>query len=128
MLTLKAFPRNSIKIKGLDRSTDANFFRLKEFNATHVQVLLEKSLDDLVDRDIPQNLLKFKIQCNNVAGRTEESSFLTVTVYVEDINDHAPKFMGAPYSINVDESTPVGKKKYILTVVSNKFNVFYFNF
>lgn len=37
------------------------------------------------------------------------TSSLSVTVYVEDINDHAPVFSGAPYHVVVDELTPIGK-------------------
>lgn len=37
------------------------------------------------------------------------SSHLSVTVYVEDINDHAPQFVDAPYHVTVDELTPVGE-------------------
>lgn len=125
VLNIKAFPRNSIKLKGMERSSDASYFRLKEFNSSSIQVLLDKSLEDLVDRDIPQNLLKFKIQCNNFVGRTEEASYLTVTVYVEDINDNYPKFMGSPYTIHVDESTPVGKdfnsRIYDFEISNNEF-------
>jgi hypothetical protein len=32
-----------------------------------------------------------------------------VTVYVEDINDHAPQFINVPYHVTVDELTPTGK-------------------
>lgn len=39
------------------------------------------------------------------------TSSLSVTVYVEDVNDHAPTFQFAPYRISVDELTPVGKLK-----------------
>lgn len=63
VLTLRAFPRDRIKIKGIDRSHDYKYFKLREINETYVQVLLEKSIDDLVDRDSPQNLLKFRIEC-----------------------------------------------------------------
>lgn len=35
-------------------------------------------------------------------------SQLTVTVYIEDINDHFPVFQNLPYSVSIDESTPVG--------------------
>ncbi|GBP73817.1 Cadherin-89D [Eumeta japonica] len=34
------------------------------------------------------------------------SAYLAVTVYVEDVNDHAPRFVGAPYALSVDELTP----------------------
>lgn len=65
ILTIRAHPRNRIKLKGIDRSHDYKFFKLIELNDTHVQVLLEKSIDDLVDRDMPKNLLKFRIECSN---------------------------------------------------------------
>lgn len=34
---------------------------------------------------------------------------MSVTIYVEDINDHAPQFVDAPYHVTVDELTPVGE-------------------
>lgn len=33
---------------------------------------------------------------------------MSVTVYVEDVNDHAPYFLDAPYHVTVDELTQVG--------------------
>lgn len=39
----------------------------------------------------------------------QTSSHLSVTVYVEDINDHAPQFIGTPYHVFVDEFTPPGE-------------------
>lgn len=101
--------RKSIILKGMDRSIDNHYFKIREVNTTTIQVLLNKSLEDLVDRDVPQNLLKFKIQCSsNSIGKMEETSFLTVTVYVEDINDNTPKFVNTPYNANVDESAAIG--------------------
>uniref|UniRef100_T1KQT0 Cadherin domain-containing protein n=1 Tax=Tetranychus urticae TaxID=32264 RepID=T1KQT0_TETUR len=37
-----------------------------------------------------------------------EDAFLPVTVYVQDVNDHAPEFQNVPYYLEVDELTPVG--------------------
>lgn len=37
-----------------------------------------------------------------------QTSFLVVTVYIEDINDHFPVFQNLPYSITVEEATPIG--------------------
>ncbi|XP_059611787.1 cadherin-89D [Phlebotomus argentipes] len=109
VLTLRAYPRNSIILKSMDRSADHHYFRLREVNATNIQVLLEKSLEDLVDRDTPQNLIKFKIQCSSLSGRNDEqTSYMTITVYIEDINDHYPIFQNMPYAVAVDEATPVG--------------------
>lgn len=53
---------------------DHTFFQIKEVNDTTIQVLLNKTLDDLVDRDTPHNLLKFKIHCSSINGRNEEVS------------------------------------------------------
>lgn len=39
---------------------------------------------------------------------TQEEVFLPVTVYVQDVNDHAPEFQNTPYHLEVDELTPVG--------------------
>lgn len=79
ILTLRAYPRNRIKIKGIERSQDYKFFGLTELNDTHIQVQLDKSIEDLVDRDVPQNLLKFKIECSSRDGRNEE-------VYIYAVN------------------------------------------
>lgn len=38
----------------------------------------------------------------------QEEVFLPVTVYVQDVNDHAPEFQNTPYHLEVDELTPVG--------------------
>jgi hypothetical protein len=37
-----------------------------------------------------------------------------VTVYVEDVNDHPPQFISAPYHVTVDELTPTGKYHIIM--------------
>lgn len=37
-----------------------------------------------------------------------QTSFLVVTVYIEDINDHFPVFQNLPYSVTVEETTPIG--------------------
>lgn len=108
ILSLRAYPRSSITIRGMERSNDHKYFRVHELNSTAVQVVLEKSLEDLVDRDVPQNLLKFRIVCAGNTGRAEEVSYISVTVYVEDINDHSPTFHNEPYAVTVDESIASG--------------------
>lgn len=37
---------------------------------------------------------------------------MTVTVYIEDVNDHTPKFLNLPYTVYVDEATPIGTAIY----------------
>lgn len=34
---------------------------------------------------------------------------------MEDINDHSPKFIDAPYKVAVDELTPVGKYYFFIS-------------
>lgn len=109
ILNMRAYPRHSVFIKATaENAADKRYFKLKEFNNTNVQVLLDKSIDELVDRDVPQNVLKFKIECSSKSGRVEETSYLTVNVYIEDVNDHPPKFTNLPYQVYIDESTPIG--------------------
>lgn len=72
ILNLRAYPRTNVVIKGTERSSDKKYFKLREVNDTNIQVLLDKSIDDLVDRDVPQNVLKFKIECSNRKSRQDE--------------------------------------------------------
>lgn len=72
ILNLRAYPRTNIVIKGTERSSDKKYFKLNEVNDTNIQVLLDKSIDELVDRDVPQNVLKFKIECANRKSRQDE--------------------------------------------------------
>lgn len=50
--------------------------------------------------------------CEGLFSILLQTSFLTVTVYIEDINDHTPKFLNLPYTVYVDEATPVGTAIY----------------
>lgn len=72
VLNIRAYPRTHVVIKGSERSAERKFFKLREVNDTNIQVLLDKSIDDLVDRDVPQNVLKFKIECSNRKSRNDE--------------------------------------------------------
>lgn len=75
ILNLQAYPRTNVVIKGSDRSSDKKYFKLREVNDTHIQVLLDKSIDDLVDRENPLNVLKFKIECSDRRNRNDEVLF-----------------------------------------------------
>ena len=108
ILSLEAHPRDRLAITPVDKEEDAGFFAYKETNETHVSLILAQSLEDLVDAESPRNLLKFRVSCDSGTGDSSVSSHLSVTVYVEDINDHAPQFVDAPYHVTVDELTPVG--------------------
>ncbi|EEC18237.1 conserved hypothetical protein [Ixodes scapularis] len=67
--------------------SDINYFRHEDIDDRTVSIKVSKSLEDLVDR---------------------EEAFLPVTVYIQDVNDHAPEFQNVPYHLEVDELTPVG--------------------
>ncbi|XP_018054160.1 PREDICTED: cadherin-89D [Atta colombica] len=108
ILSLEAHPRNRLSITPVDKEEDAGFFAYKETNETHVSLILAQSLEDLVDAESPRNLLKFRVSCDFGSGDSLVSSHLSVTIYVEDINDHAPQFVDAPYHVTVDELTPIG--------------------
>ncbi|KAM0727270.1 Cadherin-89D [Formica fusca] len=108
ILSFEAHPRDRLVITSVDKEEDAGFFAYKETNETHVSLILAQSLEDLVDAESPRNLLKFRVSCDSGTGDSSVSSHLSVTVYVEDINDHAPRFVDAPYHVTVDELTPVG--------------------
>ncbi|XP_011348713.1 cadherin-89D [Ooceraea biroi] len=108
ILSLEAYPRKRVIIMPVDKEEDAGFFTYKETNETHISLVLAQSLEDLVDAESPRNLLKFRVTCDSDADDSLVSSHLSVTVYVEDINDHSPQFVDAPYHVTVDELTPVG--------------------
>ncbi|XP_050100508.1 cadherin-89D-like [Anopheles aquasalis] len=112
IVSLYAYPRNSILIPRTENSSDYEYFRLKEINSTVVSVILNRSLDQLVDSDDPQSILKFSVFCSGTSGtgttmKQDNSSFFTITVYIEDINDNDPEFINLPYVVTLDESTPI---------------------
>lgn len=49
------------------------------------------------------------------------SAYLSVTVYIEDVNDNVPTFIDTPYEVTVDELTPTGK------LYKKNCGLFYFN-
>ncbi|XP_063981837.1 cadherin-89D isoform X2 [Diachasmimorpha longicaudata] len=109
VLSLEVHPRSHLTIMPVDKEEDARYFTYKDLNSTHISVILAQSLEDLVDSETPRNLLKFRFVCDYSDGvNSLTSSHLSVTVYVEDINDHAPQFIGSPYHVTVEEFTPPG--------------------
>ncbi|KAH1022570.1 hypothetical protein HUJ04_011952 [Dendroctonus ponderosae] len=109
VLRVEVHPRNGLNLLPVDKQNeDVNYFTYRDLNKTTVAVLLAKSLEDLVDRHTPRNVLKFKLSCDFHDGEDTITSSLSITVYVEDINDHSPVFIGAPYQVEVDELFPVG--------------------
>ncbi|OQR74463.1 cadherin-89D-like, partial [Tropilaelaps mercedesae] len=100
-------PRSQLRLDAVDNSlSDINFFEVSDVDDKSVSIKVAKSLEDLVDRPDPQSVLKFKLTCKGPSG--SEEAFLPVTVYVQDVNDHAPEFQNTPYHLEVDELTPVG--------------------
>jgi len=74
ILRLQAYPRSTAALKGADASGDHKYFNLTEHNATTLVISLARSLERLVDRDVPRNLLKFRILCAGKHEKLEEVS------------------------------------------------------
>ncbi|XP_041968077.1 cadherin-89D isoform X2 [Aricia agestis] len=108
VLQVEVHPRGSLSLQPVDSEEDAALFTYRDVNSTHVAVVLAASVDSLVDGDSPQNVLKFRLHCDSEAGDEQVSAYLSVTVYVEDVNDNAPQFVDTPYRVAVDELTPTG--------------------
>ncbi|XP_017781597.1 PREDICTED: cadherin-89D, partial [Nicrophorus vespilloides] len=108
VLRVDVHPRRNLSLRPIDKSDDVHYFTYKDLNRTTVSLLLARPLEDLVDTDNPQNVLKFRLMCDYDDDEDVISSSLSVTVYVEDINDHSPVFQEAPYHVTVEEVTPVG--------------------
>ncbi|KAK0161476.1 hypothetical protein PV327_009943 [Microctonus hyperodae] len=68
VLSLEVHPRSHLTIMPVDKDEDARYFAYKDINATHVSVILAQSLEDLVDSDVPRNLLKFRFVCDYSDG------------------------------------------------------------
>lgn len=63
---------------------DARYFAYKDINSTHVSVILAQSLEDLVDSDVPRNLLKFRFVCDYSDGVNFLVSMENITKYLND--------------------------------------------
>lgn len=72
ILRVQAYPHSSVALKGADASADQKYFNLTEYNSTTLVVSLARSLERLVDRDVPKNLLKFRILCAGKHEKLEE--------------------------------------------------------
>ncbi|KAJ2939033.1 hypothetical protein O0L34_g19014 [Tuta absoluta] len=112
VLRVEVHPRKNLSVQPVDKEEDAQLFTYRDVNRTHVSIVLAQSLDDLVDSDSPQNVVKFRLGCDFDTGDDLISAYLSVTVYIEDINDNSPKFLDTPYEVTVDELTPTGLTIY----------------
>ncbi|XP_046673716.1 cadherin-89D isoform X2 [Homalodisca vitripennis] len=108
VLQVEVHPRRNLTIQPVDKADDVQFFRYRPVNKTVVSVRLAQSLEDLVDSPNPRNVLKLRLVCDYDDGDDTIMSYLSVTVYVEDVNDHDPQFINNPYKVSVDELTPTG--------------------
>ncbi|XP_021940674.1 cadherin-89D isoform X3 [Zootermopsis nevadensis] len=108
VLQIEVHPRRNLSLQPVDKVEDVEYFTYRDVNSQVVSVILAQSLEELVDSESPQNVLKFRLVCDYSDGEDTISSYLSVTVYVEDVNDHAPQFINAPYHVTVDELTPTG--------------------
>lgn len=68
ILKINVYPRNNLSIQPVDRIDDASYFGFRDLNETTIGIFLQRPLDDLVDNDNPQNVLKFRMTCDYNAG------------------------------------------------------------
>ncbi|XP_067624106.1 cadherin-89D [Eurosta solidaginis] len=108
ILLLRAYPRSTITLRSVDNSGDHKYFAVTELNSTTVRITLTRSIENLVDRDVPRNLLKFRVVCAGKNEKLDEGSYMSITVYIEDVNDNAPEFLNTPYIVDLAENTPPG--------------------
>lgn len=64
ILQVEVHPRHNLSIQPLDRIEDATYFAFQDINSSSIGVVLYKSLEDLVDNENPQNVLKFRMVCD----------------------------------------------------------------
>lgn len=83
ILKVEVHPRHNLTIQPVDRIDDASYFTFQDINSTAVAVVLFKSLDDLVDNETPQNVLKFRMVCDysNGADTVRERLILILFFY-----------------------------------------------
>ncbi|XP_047517849.1 cadherin-89D [Pieris napi] len=108
VLQVEVHPRKDLVLQAVDREEDAALFTYRDVNRTHVAVVLAQSVEHLVDSDSPHNVVKFRLGCDFDTGDDLISAYLSVTVYIEDVNDNVPIFLDTPYTVTVDELTPPG--------------------
>ncbi|CAG0894132.1 unnamed protein product, partial [Cyprideis torosa] len=93
---------------------DYSYFGLVEKGNSRIGVVLAESLTEVVDSMQRNGVIKFMLVCYGsphtslMISIPQEPSSVLLTVYVEDLNDHAPVFLNSPYVANVDELTPPG--------------------
>ncbi|XP_046579034.1 cadherin-99C-like [Haliotis rubra] len=95
----------SRNIAGIDPN---DYFRLEDFQSG-IYLRLFRALDR--DGASPssfddQNVFEFVMECNSLISAT--TRYYPLRVAIEDTNDNAPVFVGAPYSISVSELAPIG--------------------
>ncbi|TRY81168.1 hypothetical protein TCAL_09282 [Tigriopus californicus] len=102
---VSVFPRQRFNVQALDGSRSDGYFTFREIDRRTVALILHQSLEDLVDQSAPISALQFRLSCR---GRSGPTDYLPVTVYIDDINDNRPEFIGTPYNVSLDESATPG--------------------
>lgn len=83
VLKIEVHPRRNLKLQAIDKNDDVHYFTYKDLNRTTISLLLARSLDDLVDTESPQNVLKFKLVCDYDDGEdTVSFNFLLCLIKI----------------------------------------------
>ncbi|KAK3608189.1 hypothetical protein CHS0354_039203 [Potamilus streckersoni] len=90
-----------------------NTFRIEDVG-TGTRIRLITS----VDRDGPDftnlddtEIISFQLKCT-INANASRTAYATVNVNIQDVNDNSPQFINMPYSVSVEELTPVGTTIY----------------
>ena len=85
------------------------------FEGKEIPVMIEEGSKRLIltrklDKEGPEGEtgIVIGIRCRKMSNPLEPSIIIPVRIIVTDANDHAPEFIGTPYSANVSEVTVVG--------------------
>jgi hypothetical protein len=86
------------------KSNDLNQSKLNSYFEINSKTLVLKAHYDL---DVIQiDLIEILFTCSSKVSNIENTFLLYVTI--NDVNDKAPEFIGAPYSFSIKELIPVG--------------------
>nr|XP_002737277.1 PREDICTED: protocadherin Fat 2-like [Saccoglossus kowalevskii] len=85
------------------------YFGLPNTNCTHAEVMLVEQLDyeDVTEIEVTWRLRDYDV--NGGSGNDVETD---IKVYLIDVNDNAPIFVGVPYNTELYENTTVGDVIY----------------
>ena len=69
------------------------FFSFRELDRRRVSIILERSLQDLVDRRAPITAIQFRLACRGPAGVRVTFEFIYIYIYISENLNHNNGFV-----------------------------------